>query len=228
MGSNILTLTGSNTNYSGATTVSAGSLQLGDGLSGSDVSLATSGITNNAALLYNVFGSQTVNYTIGGSGSLTKLGSGVLTLSGPNTYSGGTTLSAGQLNINNASALGTGTFTIGGGTIDNTSAGSLTLSTNNAQSWNGNFTYAGSVNNLNLGIGAVTLSGSRQVTVAANTLTVGGSISGTQPDQAGQRRAYAGRIEHLFRRHHPFRGPVEHQQCLGPGHGDFHDRRRDD
>ena len=61
------------------------------------------------------------------------------------------TLSAGQLNINNGgsssanSAIGTGTFTVNGGTIDNTSGGDLTLLPNNAQVWSGNFTYAGSV-----------------------------------------------------------------------------------
>jgi autotransporter-associated beta strand protein len=49
-----------------------------------------------------------VGGAIGGSGfSLTKAGVGTLTLPGANTYSGGTTLSAGTLNINNASALGT-------------------------------------------------------------------------------------------------------------------------
>ena len=64
----------------------------------------------------------TVGGTISGSGySLTKVGTGTLTLGGANTYSGGTTLSAGQLNLNNASALGTGALTISGGTIGNTS-----------------------------------------------------------------------------------------------------------
>ena len=67
---------------------------------------------------------------------------------------GGVTLSAGQLNINHATALGTGTFTISGGTIDNTSGGSITESNNNAQAWNGDFTFTGS-NALNLGTGAV-------------------------------------------------------------------------
>jgi autotransporter-associated beta strand protein len=122
---------------------------------------------------------------ISGAGALSASGSGSLTLTGNNTYSGGTTNTTGQLNINNGgsssanSAIGTGTLTINGGTIDNTSAGNVTLLPTIAQNWNGDFTYAGSAHNLNLGSGAVTLGASRQVTVSANTLTVGGNISGT-------------------------------------------------
>src|SRR5205823_1755258 len=67
----------------------------------------------------------------GGTGSVVKDGSGALTLSGSNSFSGGFTLAAGQLNINSATALGTGALTIGGsGTIDNTSGGPITLANN--------------------------------------------------------------------------------------------------
>jgi fibronectin-binding autotransporter adhesin len=106
--------------------------------------------------------------------SLTKSGSGALTLSGAGTFDGGVTLNAGTLNINNATALGTGTFTIANGTI-NASGGAITNTNNNAQAWNGDFTFTGS-NTLNLGTGAVTLGGNRNVNVAASTLTVGGVI----------------------------------------------------
>src|SRR5207247_1602599 len=115
----------------------------------------------------------------GTGGAITKSGSGVLTLSGANTFDSGVTLSAGQLNINNAQALGTvaGTFTISGGTIDNTSGGSITT-LNYPQAWNGDFTFTGT-NALNLGTGAVAMNASRQATVSASTLTVGGVISGS-------------------------------------------------
>jgi fibronectin-binding autotransporter adhesin len=63
----------------------------------------------------------------GGSGSLTKIGAGGLTLSGAGTYTGGTTLSAGTLTLNNAtgSATGTGNVTVNAGTLATAAAGGI-------------------------------------------------------------------------------------------------------
>ncbi len=101
-----------------------------------------------------------------------------IVLSASNSYSGGTTLASGQLNIANAAALGSGTLTMAGGSFDNTSGGSMTLANNIPQAWNSSFTYVGSANNLNLGAGPVTLGGGITATVNAKTLTVGGAIGG--------------------------------------------------
>ncbi len=127
--------------------------------------------------------------------TLNKIGAGVLTLANVSylrvdgvTTNLGTTgfgwnLKLGTLNINTATALAGGTFAIGDTTgssavtINNTSAGALTLSTNNVQMWNQDFTFTGT-QDLNLGTGAVTLSATRQVTTTAGTLTVGGNIGG--------------------------------------------------
>ncbi len=117
-----------------------------------------------------------------GTLALVKTGAGALTLFGANSHAGGTTLSAGQLNLNHNTALGAGagTFTIGGGSvIDVTVSNSVTVTNNNPQVWNGDFTYAGSVTNLNLGNGPVNKPGNAQVTVNANTLTVEGVIGGS-------------------------------------------------
>jgi autotransporter-associated beta strand protein len=93
------------------------------------------------------------------------------------TLSQNTAAAGTSLGTSATSSLGTGTFTIQGGTIDNTSGGPVTLATNNAQSWAGDFTFTGS-NNLNLGTGAVTLTGNRAANVAGGVLTVGGAIGG--------------------------------------------------
>ncbi len=123
-----------------------------------------------AGTIQNAIGSGTgaVNLTING---------GTLSLTGANTYSSGTLIKSGQLNIGSPTAIGTGTLTIDGGVIDNTSAGPITLTNNNQQIWAGNFTFNGT-QSLNLGTGAVSLSLGIQITVQASTLTVGGVISG--------------------------------------------------
>ena len=107
LGANTLTLTGSNT-YSGLTTIGGGTLQLGDGTSGHDATLATSLIVNNSALVYNVFASQTANYAVSGNGSLTKAGSGSLAFSGSSyrTYTGATFLTAGTIAMRSANTAG--------------------------------------------------------------------------------------------------------------------------
>jgi fibronectin-binding autotransporter adhesin len=61
---------------------------------------------------------------IGGSGGLMKIGTGTLTLSGSNSYSGVTTISAGVLSLNSATALaGGGNVTFAGGTMQYTTSG---------------------------------------------------------------------------------------------------------
>ena len=120
-------------------------------------------------------------------GGLTKTGLGLMTLSGTNSYTGGTTLTQGVLNINSPNALGTGTFTVNGiSTIDNASGAAITLATNNPQIWASSFTFAGT-QSLNFGTGAVTLNTNPTVTVLANTLDVGviGNGTGNSLTKAG-------------------------------------------
>jgi T5SS/PEP-CTERM-associated repeat protein/autotransporter-associated beta strand protein len=69
---------------------------------------------------FNQSDSTSVSVVISGSGSVNQLGTGTTVLSGSNSYSGGTTISAGTLLANNTagSALGTSTVTVqSGGTL---------------------------------------------------------------------------------------------------------------
>jgi autotransporter-associated beta strand protein len=124
------------------------------------------------------------SYTISGSGGISgnaalvlgPANTQTLTLSTSDSYTGGTVVNAGTLVLGSANAIGTGTLTLSGGNLDS-SVADLVNANNNAQSWNADFTFVGS-QNLNLGTGAVTPSTNRQVTVTANTLTVGGAIGG--------------------------------------------------
>lgn len=129
---------------------------------------------------------KSINAIGDGSGitAVVKNNTGTLTMSVANTYSLSTTLNAGTLNINNAAALGNASavFTINGGTIQNTTGGSIT--TNNYPiNWGGSFTFSGS-QPLNLGTGNVNGNGSIQITTlsAGVALTFGGVINSNATD----------------------------------------------
>ncbi|MFN7341345.1 MAG: beta strand repeat-containing protein, partial [Opitutia bacterium] len=103
------------------------------GLSGS----ANLALDNNAATPVGIALSLGANNAdtaysgvLSGAGSLTKLGNGALTLSGAsaNTFSGGVLLSAGTLAIGKAGALGSGTVTLAGGTLQ--PSGNATVANN--------------------------------------------------------------------------------------------------
>ncbi len=141
----------------------------------SGVLLPASVAVNNSNNSYTFTGSGSIS----GATSLIKSGAGPLTIATANSYTGGTTLNAGTLNINNASALGNpvapSNLMINGGTLNNTSGTAIVMSGNTPQIWSGDFTFTGS-NNLDMGNGAVTIDGvdlDRTVTVSAGTLSVG-------------------------------------------------------
>ncbi|EJM8331445.1 fibronectin-binding autotransporter adhesin ShdA [Salmonella enterica] len=113
-GTGELTLSGDNT-YSGGTTIDDGVL-----IADHADSLGTGAVANNGVLQV---GEGELKNTLSGTGSLVKIGTGELTLSGDNTYSSGTTIDDGVLIAANVNALS-------GGDVDN--SGTLMLDANGA------------------------------------------------------------------------------------------------
>ncbi|WP_300801503.1 autotransporter domain-containing protein [uncultured Akkermansia sp.] len=98
---------------------------------------------NNGETAYTFTGTGTL---VDGTGpmSLIKRGEGVLTIenTGANTFSGGTTIMAGTLNLNVVQGLGTGTVTLNGGELVlNTEGTTGLVATNNIIFGGGTFTY---------------------------------------------------------------------------------------
>ena len=145
-GSGTTVLTAANS-YSGATNITAGALQLGNG--GTSGSLATTGtinISSGATFIINQSDlvTQGVDFSssaITGAGGFTQAGSGTTVLTAANTYTGDTTVLAGNLVINGsltsagmnvstgATLSGDGAF-FGDTTIDGTLTGSGTYNGN--------------------------------------------------------------------------------------------------
>ncbi|WP_199897905.1 autotransporter-associated beta strand repeat-containing protein, partial [Acetobacter papayae] len=90
--------------YTGATTITQGTLQLGNG--GTTGSIASSAIHNNGSLVADRSNTLTVSGVIDGTGSLTQAGTGTTVLSADNTYTGATTITQGTLQLGNGGTTG--------------------------------------------------------------------------------------------------------------------------
>ncbi|WP_116834800.1 autotransporter outer membrane beta-barrel domain-containing protein [Salmonella enterica] len=149
-GDETLTLSGTNS-YTGGTTISGGTL-----VATNVDALGTGDVTNSSTLELNTGG--TFDNAISGSGQVVKSGDETLTLSGANSYTGGTTISGGTLVATNVDALGTG---------DVTNSSTLELNT------------GGTFDNVISGSGQVVKSGDDTLTLSgANSYTGGTLISG--------------------------------------------------
>jgi autotransporter-associated beta strand protein len=95
-GGNKVTFTGANT-YTGITTITSGTLQLGDGISHNGE--MASNIVNNSALIFANPFNQTYAGVISGFGPVTKTGAGNLTITTSQTYLGATYVNNGTLRL---------------------------------------------------------------------------------------------------------------------------------
>ncbi len=174
LGAGTLILTAANS-FTGGTTLSTGALQIGNGGSGGSI---TGSIVNNAALLFNRSNNFAFGGVISGNGTVTKLGAGILTLTGNNSYTGGTTLSAGTLQIGNGGTSGS----VSGNILDNAA-----LAFNRSDNISYNDVISGSGTMTKLGTGTLILTGDNAytggTTLSAGTLQLGdggafGSVTG--------------------------------------------------
>jgi autotransporter-associated beta strand protein len=172
LGSGTLTLSGNNTS-SGPTTISGGILQIGNG--GTSGSLGPGSVTNHAALTFNRSDVLVVSTAISGSGSVSQLGTGTLILSGNNSYTGGTTLSAGTLLLDSTNAIGTsGTLTFTGGTLQSSAINTTDYSARFSSAANQLYRLDTNSQNITLA-SALTSAGGSLTKLGDGTLTLTGT-----------------------------------------------------
>lgn len=106
----------SGSSIAGGTTISNGVLQIGNGGAFGQI---TGSIVNNSQLVFSRSGIYQTTNVISGTGSLTQASAGTLQIRATNSYSGGTFLNAGIVNIASNANLGSnaGGITFNGGTL---------------------------------------------------------------------------------------------------------------
>ncbi len=184
------TLTGGNS-YSGTTTITTGTLQVGNG--GTTGTLGSGAVTNNSELVFNRSDAFSVANNISGSGNLTTSGAGTLIYTGAGTYNGTTTINSGTLQVGNGGATGT----LGSGAVTNNSqlifnrsnattvanalsgSGSLTKTGAGTLSYTGTASYTGTTA-INAGTLSIdTATGNLNNAVGTVSVNNGGTLAGT-------------------------------------------------
>ena len=214
-GAGAVVLTGANTFTGGANIAGGATLQIGAGGTAGSV---TGNVTDQGALVFDRPDNVTFAGVVTGSGSLAQDGTGALTLTRANTYTGVTTVAAGALKAGAPSAFSAasatrvdGALDLGGynetvsslsgaGTVTNSGATAATLNDRGASSTFSEIIRNGSkptALNLNLTTGAtLTLSGSDPYT--GGTIINSGTLSarnGAALGSGGVTVAGAGALE---------------------------------
>ncbi|MFO1522708.1 MAG: autotransporter-associated beta strand repeat-containing protein [Kiritimatiellia bacterium] len=170
-GTGTIQVTGDNT-FTGALTVSAGTFEVG-GAGRLNLGSYSGAITDNGTLSINTSANQTLSGVISGTGALVKGGAGTLTLPIQNTYSGGTTVNGGILDLTGGGGTG-GTIR---GTVTVNAGGTLRLSANDVTGYNTDSTRLGVINLVGGTLNVNTPSANQTLGNAVINLT-GGAITG--------------------------------------------------
>lgn len=179
-------LAGNNT-YQGPTTISAGTLQIGnDGTTGS---LGSAAVVNFGTLRFDRSGNYTVANDISGTGALILDNvalTDTATLSANNSFSGGVTLSRGSLRVTRSAALGSGVKTVtattgnarlelDGTTGDINLASQIAINISGAPTSGSLRNIAGN-NRIDGVVGAATGAGNPLISAEGGSLTLAGTV----------------------------------------------------
>jgi autotransporter-associated beta strand protein len=195
-GSFNLYLTGENS-FTGTLTSLGGFVHVGvGGMTGSlssDVVLSTP----SSELVFNRYDDVTYGGSISGSGGVNQFGSGVLTLTGNNTFTGGLDITSGTVSVSSAAALGGGPVLISRGTLSATGSfstvrplnlatypanyGTVDVATGTSLGWSGNLTGGGKL--IKTGGGSLVLSGTN--TFSGSTSIQGGTMESLSSSALG-------------------------------------------
>jgi fibronectin-binding autotransporter adhesin len=182
-GSGTLMLTATNT-YSGGTTISAGTLQIGNGGTSGSI---TGNVTDNGTLAFDRSDAVTIGVVVSGTGSLMQLGGGTLILTADNTYTGGTIVNAGTLQLGD----GTNTTSLAGANGSNGfpgGAGKDAVTVNNSATFNvmTNASVSGGAGGIGAGLTNPGNGGEGVSFSAGGSLTNSGTISGGAGGEGAQ------------------------------------------
>ena len=180
-GFNSITISGSGYTLAGnSVALGAGGLTDASVAGANTVSLAMSFAAARTVTVTDPATTLTASGVLSGAGGLTKDGSGVLALSAANTYTGGTTVNAGVLDVRNNTALGTGAVVVASGAalqVDGTGFAIPRALTLNGAGVAGGGALRNLANN-NTWSGAITLGSAARINSDAGVLTLSNTITG--------------------------------------------------
>ena len=141
LGAGSLILTANNS-YAGGTTISGGTLMLGNGGTSGGI---VGDVTNDGTLAFNRSDAVTFAGVISGSGAVNQVGTGATVLTGDNSYAGGTTIAAGTLQLGDGGTSGS----ILGDVLND---GTLAFNRSDAMTFGGDITGSGAIRQIGSGL----------------------------------------------------------------------------